>query len=68
MGRNIGFLWHIIQHIDISDFFDRIYQHLNNMADLRDRAQSFEAFGAYWDHNAIVTIDRDPERFDGRQG
>jgi len=36
-----------------------------NFADLRDRSRSFEAFGAYWQHSAIVTIDRDPERFFG---
>jgi len=36
-----------------------------NFHDLRDRAKSFESMGAYWDHQAIVTIDRDPERFVG---
>lgn len=33
--------------------------------DLRDRSRSYSAMGAYWDHQAIVTIDRDPERFLG---
>ena len=36
-----------------------------NYHDLRDRAKSYSAFGGYWDHNASVTIDRDPERFEG---
>jgi len=33
-----------------------------NYIDLRARAKSFQAFGAYYDHTAIVTLDRDPER------
>ncbi len=36
-----------------------------NFRDLRDRQKSFAAFGGYWDHQAIVTLDRDPERFQG---
>lgn len=36
-----------------------------NFRDVRDRARSFEAIGAYWDHAAVVTIDRDPEDFGG---
>lgn len=36
-----------------------------NFRDLRDRSKSFSAFGGYWDHQAIVTLDRDPERFRG---
>jgi putative ABC transport system permease protein len=36
-----------------------------NYWDLRDRAKSYESMGGYWDHNAIVTIDKDPERFEG---
>jgi putative ABC transport system permease protein len=36
-----------------------------NFHDLRDRSKSYEVMGAYWDHQAIVTIDRDPERFSG---
>lgn len=36
-----------------------------NFFDLRDRAKSYEAMGGYWDHLAIVTLDRDPERFEG---
>lgn len=33
-----------------------------NFRDVRARATSFAAIGAYYDHNAIVTIDRDAER------
>lgn len=33
--------------------------------DFRDRSKSYAAMGAYWDHQAIVTLDRDPERFLG---
>ncbi len=36
-----------------------------NYRDLRDRQKSFSAIGGFWDHQAIVTIDRDPERFRG---
>lgn len=36
-----------------------------NFHDLRDRSKSYASMGAYWDHQAIVTIDRDPERFLG---
>ena len=36
-----------------------------NYLELRDRSKSFTAFGGYWDHQAIVTLDRDPERFHG---
>ncbi|MEO5618297.1 MAG: ABC transporter permease [Candidatus Eisenbacteria bacterium] len=31
--------------------------------DLRTRLKSVERLGGYWDHNAFVTIDREPERF-----
>jgi putative ABC transport system permease protein len=33
--------------------------------DLRERSRSYSVMGAYWQLNAIVTIDRDPERFYG---
>ncbi len=33
--------------------------------DIRRRAKSFEAIGAFWDHNAFVVIDRDVERMYG---
>ena len=36
-----------------------------NYMDIRDRAKSFSSVAAYWDHQAIVTLDRDPERFSG---
>jgi putative ABC transport system permease protein len=36
-----------------------------NYFDLREQAKSFSAFGGYWNLNAIVTIDRDPEPFEG---
>ncbi|MFN8589368.1 MAG: ABC transporter permease [Candidatus Eisenbacteria bacterium] len=36
-----------------------------NFVDLRDRQKSFSSIGGYWDHQAIVTIDRDPERYHG---
>src|SRR6266516_1768601 len=36
-----------------------------NFFDLRDRAKSFSAFGAYWEHVAIVTLGREPERLYG---
>lgn len=35
-----------------------------NFVDIRDRAKTLEAVGAMWGMNAIVTIDKDPERFD----
>ncbi len=34
-----------------------------NFADLRDRSKTIAAMGAWWDMNATVTIDRDPEKF-----
>ncbi len=36
-----------------------------NYVDLRDRAQSFESIGAFYDINALVVLDQDPERFYG---
>jgi len=32
------------------------------LRDMRGRQKSFEAIGGWWDHNAFVTIDREPER------
>src|SRR4029079_17301000 len=31
---------------------------------LRDKMKTIDRVGGWWDHNAFVTIDRDPERFD----
>ncbi len=36
-----------------------------NFMDLRERTKSFSAFGAYWEHVAVVTLDREPERLFG---
>uniref|UniRef100_A0A832IBI4 ABC transporter permease n=1 Tax=Eiseniibacteriota bacterium TaxID=2212470 RepID=A0A832IBI4_UNCEI len=36
-----------------------------NFRDVRERARSFEAMGGYYDHNAIVVLDRDAERMFG---
>ncbi len=36
-----------------------------NYQDLRERTQSFSSFGAYWEHVAVVTLDREPERLFG---
>ncbi|HTR96981.1 MAG TPA: ABC transporter permease [Candidatus Acidoferrales bacterium] len=36
-----------------------------DFSDLRARQKSFSSFGGYWQVQTIVTIDRDPERFDG---
>ncbi len=35
------------------------------LRDLRGRAKSFEALGGFWDHNAFVTIGREPEQLFG---
>src|SRR6185436_14773290 len=33
--------------------------------ELRSRAKSYEAVGAWWDHNAFAVIDKDVEHYEG---
>jgi len=54
-----------IKQVDTRHGWDNQGVSWPNFHDLRDRAKSYSAIGGYWDMNAIVTIDRDPERFDG---
>lgn len=47
---------------DVARGFNDISWSWQNFREFQARAKSFAVLGAYWDHQAIVTIDRDAER------
>lgn len=44
---------------------DQMWTSYRNFLDIRERAKSFEAVGGFYEINALVVIDKDPERFYG---
>ena len=52
----------MVQHTQPKLGSDRQNVSYMNFRDFRTRVASFDHVGAYWDHNAFVTIDREPER------
>jgi hypothetical protein len=51
-----------VQQTRVKGGTDHFNVSMMNFRDFRTHLKSFDHMGAYWDHNAFVTIDREPER------
>ena len=54
-----------IEHVNPKDAQDQFNLSFPTFEDIRRQSKSFEAMGAFWDHNAFVVIDKDSEKWSG---